>query len=133
MHVLTQYYKKITTDQVGHIIEPNEVERTSATSVIVEVPDGVSLTALPGISALTLPHFTKATYIKVICNGNIIGNGGFGSGGGIVNNAGNVQLKISGNGLVRGGGASSGAIRNAIEGPSDINDNTKDIPRIFNF
>lgn len=133
MHVHSQYYKKITSDQVGYIIEPSETERTSLSSVIIEIPEGVNLTSLPGISALTIPHFTKANYIKVIVDGNILGSGGFGSGGGIVNNAGNVRLKISGNGMIRGGGASSGAIRNAIEGPSDINDNTKDIPRIFNF
>ena len=86
-----------------------------------------------GISALTIPHFSKATYIKVIVDGNILGSGGFGSGGGIVNNASNADLKVSGSGLVRGGGATTGAIRDALQGPSDINDNTKDIPRIFNF
>tara|TARA_B100000925_G_scaffold146521_1_gene109731 strand:- start:191 stop:592 length:402 start_codon:yes stop_codon:yes gene_type:complete len=133
MHVLTQYYNKITSDKVGHIIEPSEAERTSVTSVIIEIEEDVNLTSLPGISALTLPHFTKANYIKVICNGNIIGSGGFGSGGGIANNPGNAELKVSGSGLIRGGGASTGAIRDAIQGPKDINDNTKDIPRIFNF
>ena len=72
-------------------------------------------------------------YIKVIVDGNILGSGGFGSGGGILNNASNADLKVSGSGLVRGGGATTGAIRDALQGPSDINDNTKDIPRIFNF
>jgi|TARA_A100001388_G_scaffold113008_1_gene83105 hypothetical protein len=133
MHVHSQYYKKITSDQVGYIVEPSEVERTSVSSVIIEIPEGVNLTSLPGISALTIPHFSKATYIKVIVDGNILGSGGFGSGGGIVNNASNADLKVSGSGLVRGGGATTGAIRDALQGPSDINDNTKDIPRIFNF
>ena len=85
MHVHSQYYKKITSDQVGYIIEPSETERTSVSSVIIEIPEGVNLTSLPGISALTIPHFTKANYIKVIVDGNILGSGGFGSGGGILN------------------------------------------------
>ena len=134
MHVHSQYYKKITSDQVGYIVEPSEVERTSVSSVIIEIPEGVNLTSLPGISALTIPHFTKATYVKVIVDGNILGSGGYGSGGGIVNNASNSDLKVSGSGLIRGGGASTGAVRDAFSGPVDlVNGNKSDLPRIFNF
>ena len=83
MHVLTQYYKKITSDQVGFLLEPSEQERNNATSVVIEVPEGINITSLPGVAALTIPEFPNANYIKVVVNGNILGAGGFGSGGGI--------------------------------------------------
>ena len=43
MHVHTQYYNKITSDQVGYLIEPSEEERNNATSVVIEIPEGVNI------------------------------------------------------------------------------------------
>ena len=117
MHVHTQYYNKITSDQVGYLIEPSEEERNNATSVVIEIPE--------------VPN---ANYIKVVIDGNVIGAGGFGSGGGVQNHIKNTKIRPWGSGLIRGGGASTGAVRDAFTGPVDlVNGNKSDLPRIFNF
>lgn len=134
MHVHTQYYKKITSDQVGYLVEPSEKERLNATAVIIEIPESVNITSLPGVAALTIPEFPNANYIKLVVDGNILGAGGYGSGGGVQNHAQNTKIRPWGDGLIRGGGASSGAVRNAFNGPVDlVNGNKSDLPRIFNF
>ena len=66
MHVHTQYYNKITSDQVGYLVEPSEEERNNATSVVIEIPEGVNITSLPGVAAITIPEFPNANYIKVV-------------------------------------------------------------------
>ena len=92
MHVHTQYYNKITSDQVGYLIEPSEEERNNATSVVIEIPEGVNITSLPGVAAITIPEFPNANYIKVVIDGNVIGAGGFGSGGGVQNHIKNTKI-----------------------------------------
>ena len=134
MHVLTQYYKKITSDQVGYLVEPSEEEKNNATSVVIEIPEGVNITSLPGVAAITIPEFPNANYIKVVVDGNVLGAGGFGSGGGVQNHIKNTKIRPWGSGLIRGGGASTGAVRDAFSGPVDlVNGNKSDLPRIFNF
>lgn len=127
MHVLNTHYHRFDSDQMSVVFRVADSD--SVTGLVLEIPEGVTLSTGEGHYALNIPKLKNLKFLKIICDGQIDGAGGFGRGGGIVNwNA--VPAEIVGKGRIRGGGAATGALRYAIYGSKLVTPNS---PRIFHF
>lgn len=128
MNVYTTYYHKFESDEKNRAFKTGQ-DSESVTTLILEIPEGVTISADFNHYALNIPKLKNLQYLKIIVDGKIEGAGGLSNGGGIVNwNP--VDAVITGKGRIRGGGANTGALRMAIKGRKDL---TQDPPRIFNF
>ncbi len=131
MHVHNTLYIKLDSDYVNHKLTFADSE--SVTSIVVEVPEGINITSTFGNYALDIPKLPNIAFIKIIVDGTIIGEGGNNWGGGIINRNPTCYALCTSNtgqGIVRGGGGTSGYIRYALAGKFNA---LKNPPRLFNF